>query len=112
MQSKAFVCAAMTLLLALALTAGTRAQDVRVQPHLYHHYQIADPGTFGGPQSYQDLGTLGAVGDLNNQGAFGGAADTPTVDPNCETPDCYAFHAFRVPSTGAGCETQFQRRQV
>ena len=26
MQSKAFVCAAMTLLLALALTAGTRAQ--------------------------------------------------------------------------------------
>ena len=96
MQSKAFVCAAMTLLLTLALTAGTRAQDVRVQPHQYHHYQIADPGTFGGPQSFQTLGTLGAVGVLNNQGAFGGSADTSAIDPICgnHPPDCYTSDGF------------------
>jgi len=87
---------ALTLLTALMVTVPLAAQDnaKHNQPHQYHHYQIADPGTFGGPQSYQDLGTLGAVGDLNNQGAFGGGADTPTVDPNCENPDCYAFHAL------------------
>jgi len=88
---------ALTLFAALAITAPLAAQDTgkrRHHHHQYHHYQIVDPGTFGGPQSYQTLGTLGAVGVLNNQGAFGGSADTPTVDPNCETPDCYAFHAF------------------
>jgi probable HAF family extracellular repeat protein len=86
----------LTLFAALAVTVPLAARDNGKDnhPHQYHHYQIADPGTFGGPQSYQALGTLGAVGDLNNQGAFGGGADTPMVDPNCENPDCYAFHAF------------------
>ena len=87
---------ALTLFAALASTTPLAAQHNAKpnQPHQYHHYQIADPGTFGGPQSYQTLGTLGAVGVLNNRGMFVGSADTPTVDPNCETPDCYAFHAF------------------
>ena len=42
------------------------------------------------------LGTLGAVGVLNNQGAFGGWADTTTIDPICmnHPPDCYSNHAF------------------
>jgi uncharacterized membrane protein len=33
---------------------------------------------------------------LNNQGAFGGDADTSTIDPICANhpPDCYASHAF------------------
>jgi hypothetical protein len=82
---------------ALAAPVSLAAQQTAKQHHhhQYHHYQIADPGTFGGPQSFQQLGTLGAVGDLNNQGAFGGLADTLTVDPNCVNfPDCYAFHAF------------------
>jgi probable HAF family extracellular repeat protein len=74
------------------------AQDAakQHQPHQYHHYQIADPGTFGGPQTFQNLGTLGAVGDLNNQGAFAGSADTSAIDPLCffDYPDCYAAHAF------------------
>lgn len=95
MQSKAFVCAAMMLLLTLALTARTRAQDVRVQPHRYHHYQLIDVGTFGGPQSFQSLGGLG-VGVLNDAGAFGGWADTSAIDPLCffDVPDCYTAHAF------------------
>ncbi len=92
-----------TLLATLAISVQLAAQDAAKQqhPHQYHHYQIADPGTFGGPQSFQTLvGTLGAalgaVGDLNNQGAFGGDADTSTIDPIClnHPPDCYASHAF------------------
>jgi probable HAF family extracellular repeat protein len=96
MQSKAFVCVELALLVTLTLMAGTKAQDVRVKLHQYHHYQIADPGTFGGPQSYMTLGTLGAVGVLNNQGAFGGMADTSAIDPICmnHPPDCYASHGF------------------
>jgi len=80
-----------------SLVAMSAAQSGKQhQPHQYHHYQIADPGTFGGPQSYQALGTLGAVGDLNNQGAFGGSADTTAIDPICgnHPPDCYTSHAF------------------
>ena len=91
MKSMMFIGAAMASLVAMSVAQNSGMQH---HPHQYHHYQIADPGTFGGPQSYQDFGTLGAVGDLNNQGAFGGGADTSTVDPNCETQDCYAFHAF------------------
>jgi probable HAF family extracellular repeat protein len=93
---------ALTLLAALALPVSLAAQGQakKTQPHQYHHYQIADPGTFGGPQSFRTSGTLGtfggAVGDLNNQGAFGGDADTSTIDPICANhpPDCYASHAF------------------
>lgn len=95
MQSKAFVCAAMTLLLTLALTPGTRAQDVRVQPHRYHHYQLIDVGTFGGPQSWT-FTPGGPVGLLNNQGTLAGSADTSAVDPYCFwAPDCYATDAFQ-----------------
>lgn len=88
---------ALTLFAAPTVTVPLAAQSnaKHNQPHQYHHYQIADPGTFGGPQSFQSLGTLGAVGDLNNQGAFGGYADTLTVDPYCiDFPDCYDPHAF------------------
>jgi probable HAF family extracellular repeat protein len=89
---------ALTLFAAPALPLQLAAQDhaKHNQPHRYHHYQIADPGTFGGPQTFLTLGTLGAVGVLNNQGALGGAADTSAIDPICgnHPPDCYASHAF------------------
>ena len=87
---------AVTFIVVLGGPSRMAAQEnAKHHPHQYHHYQIADPGTFGGPQSFQNLGTLGAVGDLNNQGAFGGAADTLTVDPYCiDFPDCYSPHAF------------------
>jgi probable HAF family extracellular repeat protein len=109
MKTKAFVCfsimnsKAWTRIIALTLFATTAlplqlaAQVTAKKPHQYHHYQIADPGTFGGPQTFQTLGgTLGTVGDLNNQGAFGGMADTSAIDPICANhpPDCYASHGF------------------
>jgi len=64
-------------------------------PHQYHHYQLNDVGTFGGPQSSQMLANL-AVGVLNSAGAFAGWADTSAIDPLCffDYPDCYAAHAF------------------
>jgi probable HAF family extracellular repeat protein len=89
---------ALTLFAALALPLQLAAQTnaKRHHPHQYHHYQISDPGTFGGPQSFQNLGALGAVGDLSNRSAFGGAADTTAIDPICgnHSPDCYTSHGF------------------
>jgi probable HAF family extracellular repeat protein len=89
---------AVTLLATLAISVQLAAQEQAKphHPHQYHHYQISDPGTFGGPQSFMTLGTLGAVGVLNNQGAFGGAADTSAIDPICgnHPPDCYSSHGF------------------
>jgi probable HAF family extracellular repeat protein len=86
---------AVTFFAALAVTVPLAAQDTAKQPHQYHHYQLIDPGTFGGPQSFQTLGGIG-VGVLNNGGAFGGWADTSAIDPLCffDFPDCYAAHAF------------------
>jgi len=101
MQSKEFVCAAMTLLTTLALTAETRAQDVRVQPHQYHHYQLIDVGTFGGPQSWMLSPGAARAGLLNNQGTLTGSADTLAVDPYCFwSPDCYATNAFQWQNGG------------
>jgi hypothetical protein len=98
MKSQRVTCILATTLLAITIPVLLAAQDQAKanHPHQYHHYQIADPGTFGGPSTEQTLGTFGAVGDLNNQGAFGGSADTTTIDPICgnHPPDCYASHAF------------------
>jgi probable HAF family extracellular repeat protein len=95
MKSKRSACILIAMLAALTVSLRVPAQDVHVQPHQYHHYQINDVGTFGGPQSFQALGFLG-VGVLNNAGAFGGWADTSVIDPLCffDFPDCYAAHAF------------------
>jgi len=96
MNSKAWTrIITLTLFAALALPLQLAAQALSQPQHQYHHYQIIDPGTFGGPQSFQTLGGLG-VGVLNNAGAFGGWADTSAIDPLCffDYPDCYAAHAF------------------
>ena len=94
-----------TALASLAAMAGPvqlAAQNKANQshPHQYHHYQLIDAGTFGGPQSYLgsgfDINT--ASGVLNQRGEFVGWADTPLPDPfypNCFTPDCNRTHAFR-----------------
>jgi probable HAF family extracellular repeat protein len=86
---------ALSLFAALAIPVQLAAQD-RTQPqHQYHHYQLIDVGTFGGPQSLQYI-YAPARGVLNNSGALGGWADTATIDPLCffDYPDCYAAHAF------------------
>jgi probable HAF family extracellular repeat protein len=89
---------AMTLLAALAMLVSVAAQDKGRpdHPHQYHHYQLIDVGTFGGPQSFQYLGNIGANGVLNNRGTFAGWADMSTIDPRCffDSPDCNVAHAF------------------
>jgi hypothetical protein len=44
---------ALTLFAALTIPVQLAAQDKakRHHPHQYHHYQLVDPGTFGGPQN-------------------------------------------------------------
>jgi len=88
---------AMTLLAALAMPVSVAAQDKGKpdHPHQYHHYQLIDAGTFGGPQSYQYVFQF-TGGVINNRGTTVGWADTTTQDPYClDFPDCYAFHAFQ-----------------
>jgi probable HAF family extracellular repeat protein len=77
------------------------AQGNQTQPHQYHHYQLVDVGTFGGPQSWQfDVGAA-RLGLLNNQGMLVGSADTLTVDPYCFwSPDCYATDALQWQNGG------------
>jgi uncharacterized membrane protein len=61
-------------------------------PHKYHHYQLVDVGTFGGPQSYLfNPGVVVRSGLLNNQGTLAGSADT-AIDPRCS---CYAENALQ-----------------
>jgi len=89
---------ALTLLAALAIPVQLAAQDAAKlpHPHQYHHYQINDVGTFGGPSSWLFSSGVVRYGLLNNQGTLAGAADTSAVDPYCWwSPDCYAAHAFQ-----------------
>src|ERR1019366_477702 len=95
MKSLRLTCIIAMTLLAVAMPVSLAAQD-RTQPqHQYHHYQLIDVGTFGGPQSNQYI-YAPARGVLNNSGALGGWADTSTIDPLCffDYPDCNAAHAF------------------
>ncbi len=67
------------------------------QPHQYHHYQIVDPGTFGGPQSWTFTPEWSRAGFLNDQGTFAASADTSAVDPTCSwsPADCFATDGFQ-----------------
>jgi probable HAF family extracellular repeat protein len=102
MKSKKLMCiAAMALLATLAIPvqlAGQRKARQRSH-HKYHHYQLIDVGTFGGPQSFLSSGfDINPGIDVNQRGALVGSADTPLPDPfsqNCFT-DCYLNHAFRL----------------
>jgi probable HAF family extracellular repeat protein len=91
---------AVTLFAIVAIPVQLAAQNKQDHPHQYHHYQLIDAGTFGGPQSYIgtgfDINT--ASGVLNQRGEVVGWADTPLADPfypNCFTTDCHRAHAFR-----------------
>ena len=73
---------ALTLFVALALPLA--AQKISKHPHQYHHYQLNDPGTFGGPESFMSFGGgFPRSGVLNNSGTLAGAANTPAADPYC-----------------------------
>ena len=82
---------------AMPLSLAAQQTAKRHHPQQYHHYQIVDPGTFGGPRSFlSQVGGLPRAGILNNQGMLTGAAETLSVDPYCFwNQDCYVSHAFR-----------------
>jgi len=86
------------ILLGVAMPVLLAAQDTAKlhHPHQYHHYQLIDVGTFGGPQSWTFNPEWARAGFLNNQGAFAASADTSAVDPFCYwSSDCYATDGFR-----------------
>jgi probable HAF family extracellular repeat protein len=83
-------------LAALATPTGSTAQQVQAQSHKYHHYQLIDMGTFGGPQSYLVFESTGM--SLSKDGTVAGWADTAMPDPFapfCFNDDCYVSHTFR-----------------
>ncbi len=86
---------ALTLFAALALPVQVAGQE-KANPdhHQYHHYQLIDPGTLGGPNSY--ISSSPAEIMINPRGAFEFYADTTVPDPfapNCFNPDCLVSHA-------------------
>ena len=96
MKSKRSACILIAMLAALTVSLRVAAQDIHVQPHQYHHYQLNDVGTFGGPNSsYLQGFPEGRM--LNKSGTAVGSADTPTPDPYCIqfNFDCYLGYGFK-----------------
>ena len=89
---------ALGLIAALAMAATLAAQDTaKRHPHQHHHYQLVDPGTFGGPWSGLQAPFFPRSGVLNNEGTLVGWANTPASDaPFCGFGDCYAGDAFQL----------------
>jgi probable HAF family extracellular repeat protein len=86
-----------TLVVTLAIPVGVAAQSTakQHQPHQYHHYQLNDVGTFGGPNSSYVLPPSGKF--VNNIGVAVGGADTPTPEPSgfCFNFDCDLSYGFK-----------------
>jgi probable HAF family extracellular repeat protein len=88
------------LFAALAIPVSLAAQDKAklAHHHQYHHYQLVDVGTFGGPNSSYLQPLPGPGGRLlNSSGTAVGSADTPTPDPLCIgfNFDCYVGPGFK-----------------
>ena len=87
---------ALALFAALALPLQLAAQD-NAKPHhrrQYHHYQLINPGTLGGPVSY--ISSSPEENMINSRGAMESFADTSVPDPlapNCFNPDCFVSDA-------------------
>ncbi len=86
---------AVLTLLAEPLQLGAQNQ-ANQNHHRYHHYQLIDIGTFGGPNSSFVLPSP-EVRLLSNSGVAVGSADTPTLDPLCINFnfDCYVSEGFK-----------------
>jgi probable HAF family extracellular repeat protein len=92
---------ALTLFAALASPSHLVAQGAQAPHHHYHHYQLIDVRTFGGPESFLSSGfdISTASGVMNQKGALVGWADTSMPDPfpnSCFTTDCYLAYGFRL----------------
>jgi len=80
----------------LAAQDQDQDRDKRHHLHQYHHYQLIDVGTFGGPNSSFVLPSP-ELRLLSNSGVAVGGADTPTLDPLCINFnfDCYVSDGFK-----------------
>jgi len=88
---------ALTVLAALAIPVQLAAQASAQPQHQYHHYQLVDAGTFGGPSSGLQNPGLPRPGVLNNRGTLVGWANTPAADPYCGFgPPCDAGDGFQL----------------
>ena len=79
------------LTLAMVLTVPVMSVLLTAQdkaPNRHTHYRVIDVGTFGGPTSDYNSGSV----IINGRGAVVGVADTSIFDPNCS---CFVTHAFR-----------------
>ncbi len=91
-------CIAAILVTLLVIPVQLAAQETAKQNrhHKFHHYQLIDVGTFGGPNT--NFFTNGQAAQiLNNRGAVTGTADTSVPDPNapnCLQYDCFISHTF------------------
>jgi probable HAF family extracellular repeat protein len=89
-----------TTLYALAMPTLFAAQGQAEQdhPHRYHHYQLHDIRTFGGPNSSFLLPSPTST-VLSNSGIAVGGADTPIPEPtppgDCLNLDCYLSRGFK-----------------
>ena len=89
--------------LGMALPVSLAAQDRAKRDHRgYHHYQLIDIGTFGGPNStFAGFPPVAKV--INNRGMAVGGNDTPTPEPSgpCFNQvvngagDCYLSYGFK-----------------
>jgi probable HAF family extracellular repeat protein len=92
------------LLAVLTIPTVSSAQHKQDHPHQYHHYQLIDLGTFGGPNSGVNFEPFQNV--INSKGTVVGGADTsiPTPEPGCYNPfgnpDCFISHAFTATGNG------------
>ena len=100
MKSLRLTCILATTFLAVAMAVSLAAQDKAklAHHHQYHHYQLVDVGTFGGPNSSYLQPLPGPGGRLlNNSGTAVGSGDTATPDPYCIffNFDCYVAYGFK-----------------
>src|SRR5690349_5872550 len=80
---------AVCLFAARVVTLQLSAQNNPELKTKHHHkYRVVDVGTFGGPTSDYNSGSV----IINGRGAVVGVADTSIFDPNCS---CFVTHAFR-----------------
>jgi probable HAF family extracellular repeat protein len=100
MKSRKVTCTIAMTLLAVITPVSLAAKDKAKQNHhhKYHHYQLIDLGTFGGPNSGVNIEPFQNV--INSKGTVVGGADTsiPSPEPGCYNPvggpDCVIAHAF------------------
>lgn len=98
MKSKRLTSIVAMILFGASMVHPVAAQDTAKphRPHQYHHYQVVDVGTFGGPNS-SFLEGMPESRMLNESGTAVGSGDTPTPDPYCINFDfdCYVAYGFK-----------------